>query len=234
MTDLHTHILPGMDDGASDVNAALQLLEAEKAQGINAVALTPHFYRNRERTPDFLARRASAMARLREAWDAEKHPRLILAAEVAYMPGMADWEELDELCYENTRTLLVEPPQEPWNDEMLRQLYAIEGRRGITPMIAHLDRYFATQTKARIEALLETGFPIQVSAAALLQLGLRRKALRLLTDYNAVLVSDCHNLTTRPPDIGDASKVLMKKLGVNAREFCRMPASFFGDEDELQ
>jgi protein-tyrosine phosphatase len=173
------------------------------------------------------------MARLREAWNAEKHPRLILSAEVAYMPGMADWEELDELCYENTRTLLVEPPQEPWNGEMIRQLYAIEGRRGITPMIAHLDRYLGTQTKARIEELLETGFPVQVSAAALLQLGMRRKALSLLTDYGAVLVSDCHNLTTRPPNIGTASKVLVKRLGVDAREFCRMPTSFLGGEDDI-
>ena len=55
MTDLHTHILPGIDDGAPDMETALHMLEAEDKQGVNTVALTPHFYRSREHIADFLA-----------------------------------------------------------------------------------------------------------------------------------------------------------------------------------
>ena len=43
MTDLHTHILPGMDDGAKDLSGALALLEKEYLQGVRTVALTSHF-----------------------------------------------------------------------------------------------------------------------------------------------------------------------------------------------
>ena len=50
MTDLHTHILPGMDDGAQSVEDALQLLRMEKQQGVDTVALTPHYY-GEEETP---------------------------------------------------------------------------------------------------------------------------------------------------------------------------------------
>ena len=67
-------------------------------------------------------------------------------------------------------------------------------------------------------AWLEMGFPIQVSTASLLRFHGRRRALKLLTDFNAVLVSDCHNTTTRPPDLGVAVRVLEKKLGGDARD----------------
>lgn len=228
MKDLHTHILPGMDDGAPDVKTAIMLLEAEAKQGIDTVALTPHFYRNREHISDFLERRQMAADKLRGALEGKEHPRLILAAEVAYAPGMADWHELDALCYEGTRLLLVEPPMAPWNDEMLRQLYAIEGRRGITPMIAHIDRYLATQKRAHIEQLLESGFPLQVSTAALLQPWIRRKALRLLTDYNAALISDCHNPAFRPPNWESAVRVLEKRLGGLAAQVLRNAENYIG------
>ena len=219
MTDLHTHILPGMDDGAPDMKTALQMLSMEAKQGIRTVALTPHFYRNREHIPDFLTRRAKAMAQMQSVLKDAKHPRLILSAEVAYVPGMADWEELEALCYAGTKILLVEPPMTAWNDEMFRQLYAIEGRRGITPMIAHLDRYFGVQKKAHLEQLLEMGFPVQISTASLMHFRGRSRAVQLLTEYNAILVSDCHNTTTRPPDFDEAVRVLEKKLGTNVREF---------------
>lgn len=213
MTDLHTHILPGMDDGAPDMKTAQQMLTMEEKQGVGTVALTPHFYRTREHVSDFLTRRTNAMVQMQNVLKNVKHPQLILSAEVAYVPGMADWQELEQLCYAGTKILLVEPPMTAWNDEMFRQLYAIEGRRGITPMIAHIDRYFGAQTKASIEQLLEMGFPIQVSTAALLKFHGRSRALKLLADFNAVLVSDCHNTTTRAPDFDAAVRVLEKKLG---------------------
>ena len=48
MTDLHTHILPEMDDGAESVEMSLDMLRMERDQGVDAVVLTPHFYRDRE------------------------------------------------------------------------------------------------------------------------------------------------------------------------------------------
>ena len=47
MTDLHTHILPGIDDGAKSIEEALALLRAQANQGVDTVALTPHFYKRR-------------------------------------------------------------------------------------------------------------------------------------------------------------------------------------------
>ena len=226
MTDLHTHILPGIDDGAPDMETALHMLEAEDKQGVNTVALTPHFYRNREHVSDFLIRRANAMARLQNVLKNVEHPQLILAAEVAYAPGMADWTELEQLCYTGTKLLLVEPPMTPWNDEMFHQLYAIEGRRGITPIIAHFDRYIKMQSKVRIKQLLEMGFPIQVGTASLLRFFERNQAMKLITEYGAVPVSDCHNMNTRPPNLGEAAYKLKKKLGGKADDILQYAGEF--------
>ena len=43
MTDYHSHILPGMDDGSRSVEESLSLLREEVRQGIDTVVMTPHF-----------------------------------------------------------------------------------------------------------------------------------------------------------------------------------------------
>ncbi|MBE6933588.1 MAG: hypothetical protein E7462_00820 [Ruminococcaceae bacterium] len=213
MTDLHTHILPGMDDGAQTVEQSLELLRMQAEQGVETVALTPHFYRSRESAPDFLARRAEAWGLLERVSAGQLLPKLILGAEVAWTPGMADLPELDDLCYTGSNILLVELPVSQWDDEMFRQLYSMEVRRGIMPMIAHLDRYFQNQRKRDMDRLLEMGYPIQISAEALFHRFARKKALDMLENYDALLISDCHNLPARKPNMGDAMKVIEKKCG---------------------
>ena len=83
MTDLHSHILPGMDDGSSCPEESLAMLAMEAAQGITLVAATPHFDPRTDEPQAFLERRALAEAALRGAMGADPRlPRLILGAEV--------------------------------------------------------------------------------------------------------------------------------------------------------
>lgn len=80
-------------------------------------------------------------------------------------------------------------------------------------MIAHVERYFHCQEKRSVERLLDMGYPVQVSAEALLHMTSRRKALELLVNYDALLISDCHDTSRRKPNMGAALKVMEKKLG---------------------
>jgi protein-tyrosine phosphatase len=226
MIDLHTHILPGMDDGAKTVEEAMQMLLAEREQGVEAVALTPHYYRTKEQQTNFLARRREAMDQLLEATREQDCPRLILGAEVAMVPSMEDWPNLADFCYENTKTLLVELPTEPWTAEIFHRLYNLENRCGILPMLAHVDRCFFYQPKKNIEQLLEMGYPIQISAEALSHRFLRKKALDLLEKNYGLLISDCHNLDTRRPNMAEGLRVMEKKLGKHtAREIVELTDS---------
>ena len=64
MIDFHTHILPGIDDGAKDVSVSAAMLEMEKEQGVNEIVLTPHYYGKFYSPTDFVRRRAAAYEKL--------------------------------------------------------------------------------------------------------------------------------------------------------------------------
>lgn len=227
MTDLHTHILPGIDDGAAEVEDSLAMLELQRSQGVDTVVLTPHFYSDREEIDSFLLRRGRAMAQLESAIAARAEeqpplPRLLLGAEVAWRSDLIEMERLGELCIEGTRNLLLELPFTPWNAAMIDRLYDMIGRTGITPIIAHLERYLNIQPKTLVREVLRLGAPVQVSAGILMHPLQRSGAMKLLKSGRAnLLASDCHDCLRRPPDLAAGMEIVRKKLGdCVARELC--------------
>ena len=103
MIDFHTHVLPGMDDGAADEETSLGMLRLCTEQGVDTVFATSHFYADEEDPASFLKRRAEAFRRLREAYaaggnDAGEIPTLLPGAEILYFPGLSDCEELKPLA----------------------------------------------------------------------------------------------------------------------------------------
>lgn len=220
MTDLHTHILPEMDDGAKNVEMSLELLEMETKQGVDTVVLTPHFYRDREEPEHFIARRAAAMQKLEAAMaglPAERRlllPELHLGAEIAWVPNLAEWPELSRLCLGSSRYFLLELPSRPWTDQLINQLYELSGRTGLVPVLAHIERYLKTQKQQHVDALLDLGVPVQVSAEPLLHTMQRGAVLRLLRERKAQLIaSDAHDPVSRPPNLGRALSEVGRRLG---------------------
>ena len=176
MTDLHTHILPAMDDGAKDVETSLAMLAEQRSQRVRGVALTPHFYRDEERPERFFARRQQSWDRLRLAMEKSDHkfPDLVLGAEVAWVPGLHRWEGLERFCLGESRYLLLELPDALWQSSMIDQLYEMMDSGGVTPVLAHLERYFRTQKADLLREVLNMGVPIQISAEPLLHMLQRR------------------------------------------------------------
>lgn len=220
MTDLHTHILPGMDDGARDADESIVMLRQERDQGVDTVVLTPHFYRDRETPDQFLQRRARAFEeltlRLKELPFEEQQqlPRLILGAEVAWNHALLDCEQISELCIGQTKNLLLEMPFSLWSDHTINMIYDLMGRTGVTPIIAHLERYMRSQRPRRIREILEMGVPVQISVDILQYPLIRGKVMKLLRrDQAHLLASDCHNTGDRAPNMKAAVDVVRKKLG---------------------
>lgn len=214
MKDLHTHILPRMDDGAQSSAVSLAMLEAEWEQGVTGVALTPHFYCERESEAQFLARREEAWRHLRERMAAREYPEVVLGAEVAWRPNLERRDELAALCLGKSRYLLLELPEEPWSGAVLDGLYGLLGRGGITPVLAHVERCIAGQRREHIEELYRMGVPMQWSAEAYFH-PLRRGALRRMTARNGVnlLASDCHNMARRAPNLARGAALVRAKAG---------------------
>ena len=216
LTDFHSHILPGMDDGSCDVETSLEMLRREKTQGIARVVATPHFYARYEGPDHFLERRNRAEHQLRRAMDAHGAlPELLVGAEVRYFAGIAESEWLPQLTIRGTGSVLIELPSGPWTDAMLRSLADIYEKRGITPIIAHLDRYIAPfRTRGLPRKLQQLPVLVQANADFFLDRATAGLAMKLLkADQIQLLGSDCHNLTTRRPNLGDAVSRIERKLG---------------------
>lgn len=218
MTDLHTHILPGMDDGAPTAVESIAMLKLQWAQGVDTVVLTPHFYPTRETAEQFLVRREAAFAQLettiKELPEEEqtKLPCLVLGAEVAYAPGVEEMQSLQKLCLGNTKNMLLELPFYPWSGMLIRQLYHFIEKVGVTPVLAHIERYFACQSKSLLREVLALGLPVQVGTDILSYAF--SPAMKLLRKGQAHLVaSDCHDLQYRVPNLGQAMIQVEKKLG---------------------
>ena len=145
MIDLHTHILPNMDDGSKSVEESEQMLCELKQQGVTTIVATPHFYADRDDPKAFLGDREKAYQRLlmkiQEFDNKNELPEIILGSEVAYFEGMSDCDDLVSLKIEGTKLLLLEKPTIPWNERMISEVVAIYEKTGLVPVIAHIDRY---------------------------------------------------------------------------------------------
>jgi protein-tyrosine phosphatase len=219
MIDIHSHILPGMDDGSRSVDESISLLEQLKQQGVQLVAATPHFYASEERPAQFLKRRQAAASQLEQAMTAKQLPTVILGAEVHYFDGMSRAEELGLLKLEQTDLLLLEMPFTAWSGRMIAEIKELQSRRDTTVVLAHIERYLALEKPQTWERLLTEGVQMQCNAEFFLNWKTKRRALRMLKDGRIqFLGSDCHNMTARPPRIGSAMEVIDQALGERGRE----------------
>lgn len=218
MTDTHTHILPNMDDGAASVEISAEMLRSEKRQGVDTVVLTPHYYPEDESTAAFLARRAAAYRELctylAALPDGTELPALILGAEVAWIPGLADLDGLRELCFEGSGNLLLELPFLPWGEHLFSELEDLIYRSGLTPVIAHLDRYVSVCPPKTLRRLLAMELPVQLSSAFTERFRERRMGMKLLRNgMTPLLVTDCHNMNHRKPELEAAYRAVQQKFG---------------------
>ncbi len=220
MTDFHSHVLPGMDDGAEDPGMSLAMLRECARQGVRRVCATSHFYADEEDPASFLQRRAAAADTLRRAMEREggTYPEVVLGAEVLYFPGMSVAEDLLGLVLEGTPFLLVEPPMMPWTGSMLNEIAACGENLGVLPVIAHVDRYMRLlRDSSLLEQVRRRHMPAQVNASWFLRRETRRAALDALRSGRvAFLGSDCHDMADRAPNLGPAAEWIRRSGGGEA------------------
>ena len=213
LVDLHSHILPGIDDGSPDVGTSAAMLRREAEQGVDVVCATSHYYAKHNSIPAFCERRAEALERLSSVLTAEL-PRVLPAAEVAYFPHMEE-QDLMPLCIQGTRTLMLEMPFADWTGLQLEMVEALVLDCRYDVVLVHPERFcFSKSNRHKLEKLAKLPIGLQVNAGSLLRWGTRRLALDLLQMAQYPLLgSDCHNLTSRPPNLKEGRKVVMQKLG---------------------
>ena len=166
MIDLHSHILPGLDDGARTLEEAVDIGRAAAADGITAIAATPHV---REDYPTDPATMERGVAQLREALEeAGVNITLYPGGEVALEQLRSERRELRRFGLGgNPSFLLVEFPYFGWPLDLADRLFLLR-LAGITPVLAHPERNADVQAApGRLAALTDAGTLVQVTAASL-------------------------------------------------------------------
>ena len=207
--DIHSHFLPGVDDGCQTPAESVAFLKEQIHQGCIGTIATPHYYA-RESIASFCARREKAFTALKEAMAAsglgEFIPKIGVAAEVAYYRGISADNDITNLCYGNSDYLLLEMPFEAWNPSVLREIKILQSSRGVTPVIAHIERFFEFNKLETIEQLINLGVVVQVNSGTFLRHGNTKKlSVQLLKDGTMQAIgTDAHNLENRVPNMKSA------------------------------
>ena len=216
ITDFHSHILPGIDDGSASVEESIEMLKVLAAQGIRHVVATPHFYPNHDSPERFLARRERAESKLRQAMEEYPDlPALTVGAEVYFFPGISDCDAIKALTIGKSHCILLEMPEYSWSDSAYQQIERIYTKQGLTPVIAHVDRYISPLRDRGIPArLAKLPVAVQANASFFLHRTTAPMAVRMLRKGQIhVLGSDCHNLTSRKPNLAAALDVIQRRVG---------------------
>lgn len=214
LIELHSHLLPQLDDGSDSVEMSLAMLRREAEQGVGTVCATPHLYAKRNSTESFCEQRAATLEKLRAVWT-EDLPQIVLAAEVAFFSGIEEYPSLEQLCIQGTRTLLLEMPFTEWNDFQIEEISTLVLDRDFHVVLVHPERFcFSGSNRWQLRRLVQLPIGLQVNTGSLIHWGTRHLALELLemAPY-PLLGSDCHNLTSRPPNLKKGRAVVRKKLG---------------------
>lgn len=191
MVDLHCHILPGLDDGARDVEDSLALARQAEADGIGLVCATPHIRHDHDVRIEELAGRVETLnGRLEEAGIAT---RVLAGAEVAEtsLEGLGE-EELARASLGGGRWVLLEPAPGPLGDDLIRRVGHL-AERGHRALIAHPERHLSADMFERLATLVTEGALVQATADFFLR---EETAAGMMTMAEAGLVhvlgSDAH------------------------------------------
>lgn len=213
LTDLHIHIVPGVDDGAQSEEISEQMLLRAVEQNINTIIATPHY---RESVPK--ERVLKAFERVKKiAQDKTPSIQLFLGNEILLSDGLVD-EIKEEKVFSlaNSRYYLIEAlPQTEYRRlyEGLQEVVAL----GYAPILAHIERYDCLEQRIdRVIELIEAGCYLQVNAETV-RLPFYQSQYRFIKelfkrDLIHFIATDAHSMDKRKPELLPAVVRLTKIL----------------------
>lgn len=215
LIDLHSHILPHLDDGSRSMTQSIAMARAAKEDGIRTIVATPHFYENRSR--GMLGKRFETLNSLKQALkEKEIDIEILPGFEVSATHSLLTRRSLGSLTLAGTRWILLERPY-VYGDEF-DAVVDFAFAQGLRPLIAHPERYSAFTVDHRpLIDLIERGAWCQITATALIgQHGddTQKWCLRAIEmGWVHVVASDMHNLGNRAPKLQQAAQVVEDNFG---------------------
>jgi len=215
--DLHSHLLPGIDDGAADLSVSIEMARMAVAGGVKIQACTPHIMPGVFNNSGPQIRRA--IADLQKALDDEGIPlRLVSGADNHLVPDMIGGLKYGQLLsLADTRYLLVEPPHHVPPTRLLDMLFGIMVA-GYHPIITHPERFGWIRSHYHlIEQLAQGGAWMQITASSLTGAFGHEPlywAERMLSEGLVhIMASDAHDTRRRPPNLLVGVRAAARRVG---------------------
>ena len=220
MIDIHSHLLPYMDDGSDSVETTINMLNEYQAQGVTTIVATPHFYANTTSVESFLKKRDASYKKL-EDYIKNNHikdmPKIIKGAEIHLTHNILNLDDIDKLKIEGTDYALLELPYDLLGSWVVNTIYEFSLKFNVTPVIVHLERYLANHKNRKvIDEVLKLNLPIQINADSVLDFRLFKNVKNLIKHQNVCFIAgDAHNTTTRKVQIKKSLNKLQSKFGAD-------------------
>lgn len=215
--DIHSHILPGLDDGSENFEMSLRMLEMAAKEHIGEIILTPHYKPMRRNLPPEKIRQV--FERLEEKKTAAGIPvKLYLGSEIYYSSEVISALREDKaLTMAGTPYVLTEFSPREDHTYIRDAVYSLLSE-GYYPVLAHVERYASLMDKkTRVDELFDMGCYIQVNAASVTGSNGRESKQDvkwlLKREYVHFVGSDCHDDKKRPPELTAAASYIAKKYG---------------------
>lgn len=216
MIDLHSHILPGMDDGARDTETALHMAALAVRSGVSAMVVTPHC------DGDQVAQVLERLDHLRRAVEKAGIPlRLYSGMEIFGGYDTAGMLRAGRLLTINgSRYPLIEFDFDTDGDEETQILHSVL-QAGYIPLVAHPERYRCIQEDPeQVNLWARMGCRFQINRGSLLgRFGTAAKETAWALTYRGfatVVASDAHSAVRRTPWMGDAWEALEQRISPDA------------------
>lgn len=214
MIDIHAHILPGVDDGASKMKESIRMLSMASDQGITDVFATSHYSKSYKNTdPEKfreLCKKVEKRVNRRKGADKKKKIRIWTGQEIFYseeVPALLNEGRLMTLA--DSDYVLIEFYPAVAFSEISRAVRELT-MEGFDPVIAHAERYECLRTGDRVADLIEQGAYIQLNYRSIggkwYSATTRWCRKMLKNQYVHVLGTDMHNTKSRPPETEEAVK----------------------------
>jgi len=223
LIDIHSHILPGVDDGAKTIEDSVQMAAMAAATGTKVIVATPHMLH-----PQYHVAGDAAKAKLEEVRAAIKLANIalevVLAGEIHWstdIPQRLASGELLAYC-EDRKYILFELPMSHIPHATREVMWQFQ-MAGIFPVLAHPERNMDFERDPDlIHAYRDAGVPVQVTAMSLTG-DFGRKARKVAERWLSegaidIIASDGHSARGRPPTLDAAAKVLRKLAGATVED----------------
>ncbi len=215
--DIHTHILPNVDDGSQSMEETIRILEMEYQDGVRTIYATSHYRRGMFEPP---------LEKVMRQYEAVKQEALKIGKDLRILPGCefhANMDMIEMLDHGDRPTLggtccvLVEFSEAHDSQFINERCYSLLSH-GYQPIVAHAERYPAIRKNmAFLERLVDMGVYIQVNAQSVLGkdgLGMKIFCKKVMkADLVHFIGSDVHNTQRRKPLLGMCAAYIEKSMG---------------------